>query len=288
MSQPLASIVISSYNRLPLFRRTLWAIANRPPNVPFEVIVVDDGSTEDVLGELNGYSSQFEWTFVKFNGAEFEEKTGLKKFLNNPCATNNIGWMHSRGEYIFQQGNEIIPWGNVYDHMLQAIPEGTKNWMVMSTTYDMPPQILDLLDNMGQNLLASYVEECQRWPLQSITYRSDVTNYISLAPKGLWDTLRGYDERYYGGISAEDSDFVRRARTLPGFEMVVSDAISLHQYHAGKTCYYNPPPSVITKEEWDKGVAINHKIYHSWDGKTNVPEEWIPGGIGIGEVYKNW
>jgi glycosyltransferase involved in cell wall biosynthesis len=188
--QPLASIVISSHNRLGLFRRVLWAIANRGPSDPFEVVVVDDGSTEDVLGELKQYSSRFEWTLVRFNAKEFEAATGLKKEWNNPCVTNNIGLKHARGSLIYQQGNEVIPVGDVYDRLKLDIPLAAgceiappAHWMVMSTTYDVPRQVLDRLDPFGSNLTDAVVRECHPWPLQSRAYRSDVTNYISLAPR---------------------------------------------------------------------------------------------------------
>jgi glycosyltransferase involved in cell wall biosynthesis len=311
------SIIISSHNRLPLFRRTLWAIANRPPSVPFEVVVVDDGSTEDVLGELRLYSSKFPWTFARFVAAEFEAKTGLKKFLNNPCATNNLAFKLAKGDYIFQQGNEVIAYGDVYDRLIADSPGYATqkewscrveelggfrqvsadpslqaqvkplHWMVMSTTLDLRRDILDRLDQYGTNLSAQNVHDSERWPLQSRSYPSDVTNYISLAPRALWEALGGYDERYYGGISAEDSDFVRRARKLPGFVKVVSDGLSLHQFHSGKTCYYSPPPSVITQQRWDDGVAINHAIFHNWNGEAKNPQRWPWGTYGLGEVVTN-
>jgi len=281
-----ASIVISSYNRLSLFRRTLWAIANRPPSCPFEVVVVDDGSTEDIFGELSLYSSAFRWKFVRFDAASFERVTGLKKFLNNPSASNNVGFRHTSGDLIFQQGNEVIAWEGCYDQLIADKPDAD-HYMVMSTTYDVPAQYLDQLDQYGSNLDQRIVNACVRWPLQSKHYRSDVTNYISLAPRALWETLNGYDERYYGGISAEDSDFVRRARCLPGFKQVISEGISLHQYHKGRTTYYFPPPSVITRQRWDEGVAINHAIYHAWDGTCRNPQKWPWGELGVMEVITN-
>ena len=301
---PQASIIISSHNRLGLFRRTLWGIANRgPTSMPYEVVVVDDGSTEDVLGELKLYSSKFLWKFIRFDATEFERTTGLKKFLNNPCVTNNIALQHSEGDYIYQQGNEVIPWVDCYDRLLSDIPSGdesyfckeveievglpAKYFMVMSTTYDFPAQYLDTIDLYGSNLTQDIVNKLSRWPLQSEHYRSDVTNYISLAPRELWLELNGYDERYYGGISAEDSDFVRRARKLPGFKQVISPALSLHQFHHGKSAYYNPPRKYITQERWDEGVAINHAIYNSWDNTFKNPQKWPWGKIGVKEILSN-
>lgn len=287
MIKSTVSIVISSYNRLPLFRRTLWAIANRPPSVPFEVVVCDDGSTEDVLGELRLYSSVFPWKLVRFDGSTFEKATGLKKFLNNPSVTNNIAYQHAEGNLIFQVGNEVIAWDQVFDDLIADSPEGDQPWLVMSTTYDIPQQYLDLLDPYGSNLTAGIVGECVRWPLQSVSYRSDVTNYISLAPRALWETLAGYDERYYGGIAAEDSDFVRRARTLPGFTQVISEAVSLHQFHGGRTKYYLPKPKVISKARWEEGCAINRAVYDAWNGSTHNPQKWPWGKIGVKEVIAN-
>jgi predicted glycosyltransferase involved in capsule biosynthesis len=160
--------------------------------------------------------------------------------------------------------------------------------MVMSTTYDVPRQELDKLDRYGTNLNDAFVRACHEWPLQSKAYRSDVTNYISLVPRQLWETLGGYDERYYAGISAEDSDFVRRARKLPEFKQVISEGVSLHQSHNGKTCYYNPPPSVITQARWDELVAMNHAVYRLWDEKSfKNQQKWPWGTLGIGEVITN-
>lgn len=286
--RPRVSILISTHNRSDLFRRTLWAIAHRCPSPPicFELVVVDDGSTENILGLLKSYSASFPWTFIRFDSQEFEKKTGIRKWSNNPCVTNNIAFRHSRGELIVQQGQEVIPWGSCYDQLLGEIPYGNY-WMVMSTTFDLPAQILENLDQYGNNLTDAAVDFCERWPLQSIQYRSDVTNYLSLAPRTLWEELGGYDERYFGGISAEDSDFVRRARLIPGFTQVVSEAVSLHQYHGGKTCYYNPKPSVITPERYAEGVQNNRTVFENWDFQMKNQQNWPWGTYGVQEVISN-
>lgn len=284
-----ASILISSHNRAGLFRRTLWAIASRPPALSFELIVVDDGSDEDILSELSKVSARIPWKFVTVDTSIFEAQTGIKKFLNNPCLTNNVAFKHSTGDFIFQQGNEVIPIGNAYQQMLDEKPTDTPHWLVMSSTYDLPKKYLDLLDKYGSNLTKGIVGMCYQWPLQSLEYRSDVTNYLSLCPRALYEKLHGYDERYFGGISAEDSDFVRRARVLPDFKQVVSpNAISLHQFHNGKTCYYDPPASLITEEKWKEGAAINRKIYDGWDATFENRQGWAWGELGVVDVKSNF
>lgn len=285
--KPEVSIVISSHDRLALLRRTLYSIATRGPSVPYEVLLVDDGSDEDVLGELKKFSSAFLWKFIKVDNAVFEEKTGIKHFFNNSALTTNAGVRLAGGEFIYLMGNEVIAWGDVFDKLREDAPQGASHWMAMSTTYDVPRQLLDLLDPFGQNLLPAYVKECEQWPLQSRYYTSDVTNYLMLSPRATWLALGGIDERYMGGISAEDSDLVRRARTLPGFQRIISDGVSLHQSHGGKTKYYDPLPSVVSRERFQEGCAINRAVYDSWSGQTYNPQRWPWGEYGVGEVVTN-
>lgn len=280
------SILISSYNRIELFQRTIWSIANRPPSTEFEVIVVDDNSTEDTLSVLKSFSSKITWKFIRFDHNEFEKQTGIKRFFNNPSVTNNIAFKHSSGDLIFQQGNEIIAYKNIYDKMIQDIPD-SKNFLVFSTTYDVPQEILDQLDKYGTNLNDRMLEGCYKWPLQSINYRSDVTNYISLTPRSLWNAIGGYDERYMAGISSEDSDFVRRSRSLGNCITVISEAISLHQFHGGRTMYYEPKANIVSRKRFDEGVSINHATYYNWNGKAENPQKWPIGTYGIQEILTN-
>jgi glycosyltransferase involved in cell wall biosynthesis len=285
--KPQVSILISSYNRLPLLRRVLWGVATRPPSVPFEVIVVDDGSTEPVLNEVQKYSSAFPWTFVRFSADKFKDETGVEKFWNCPAATTNVAARRARGDLLFVQGNECIAVGDAYDCMIRDM-DGAANAapaMVMSTTYDAPLSVLWELDDYGTDVTERTVQKCLQWPLQSKAYRSDVTNYLALFQRKLWDELDGVDERYVGGIAAEDSDFVRRARKL-GAQTVISDAVSLHQYHGGRTAYYEP--TTIDQARYWEGVKRNRAIYDAWDGETcKSGHAWEWGTKGIVEAIVN-
>jgi len=289
--KPEVSIIISSFNRLPLFKRTLWSIANRPPSKPFEVIIVDDGSTEDVLGAIKTFSASFHWKFIRFDQAEFTKKTGFEKFFNNPSITNNIGFKNSSGELIFLQGNEIIAYGDIYDVLIKEKPN-EEHFLAFSTTFDLPQEVLDNIGVYGTEFSQRHLNYVKRWPLQTKTYRSDVTNYISLSNRATWEAVGGYDERYIYGIGKEDSDFVRRCRAIPGWSdeknLVRSEAISLHQYHGGRTCYYLPKPEVVTQEKWKQGETLSRPLYDSWDGSCKNSQPWPWGEIGVTDIISNF
>jgi hypothetical protein len=281
------SILISSHNRLPLFRRTLFSIGtNLPKGYEVEVVLADDGSTEDIKGELRKWNASFAWKFINVDVSEFEAYTGMKKLHNNPCLTNNIAFKHCTGDLIIQQGNEVIATRGCYDRLLASIPD-LEYYMVATTTYDVNKENLVHLNENGSNISEGFMNLVRPWELQSPNYRSDVTNYLSIAPRCLWDRLRGYDELYYAGISAEDSDFVRRARTIPGFNFIVCDAVSLHQYHGGISRYYKQSPTLMPQQKWDEAVAVNKAIYHSWSGKTETEQQWPWGTLGVKSVEES-
>lgn len=286
-----ASILISTHNRLPLWKRTLWWLArNWPRDFSCEVVVVDDGSTEDVLGELRKYSSQFFWTFVRLDMVAFEKETGLGKFMNNPSLSFNVAARHARGAWLYQNGNEVISWDNVYDRLMQECPKEEFS-LTFSTTLDVPPEVLLNLNEYGTNLTPQMVEYCQRWPLANPLFHTDVTNYVSLCSRSLYHKLGGYDERYLGGIGKEDSDFVRRCRAIPGWadgrNMCRSHALSLHQSHGGRTLYYRQTAATASDEKWREGERRSKAVWDSWDGSFENRQPWPWGELGVADVVSN-
>lgn len=277
------SILISSRDRLKLFRRSLWGIANRPPSVPFEVVVADDGSTEPISEELAKYS--FPSTFISVDMGEFTRRTGVSRFWNCPALTNNVAWRHASGKYLAQMGNEIIPVGSVFDDLLaglgECVPPAEYAWAV-STTFDVPPSILADLDEYGTNLTDQVVQACSRWRLDN---GNNVPNYLSVFTRSVWTALAGYDERYLAGISAEDSDFMRRAFSL-GLQVHRSQSVGLHQNHGGVSHFQRPLPELITEERLAEGVAINRKLYQAWDDSVQNGQPWPAGTIGIKDVVR--
>lgn len=285
--KPLISVLISSRDRAGLFRRSLASLARDEPLRavgPFmEVVVADDGSAEDTLSLLRG--QPYPWTFVRCDRAAFTRETGVEPFWNCPAWTNNVAFRFAQGQLIAQMGNEIIlPAGAAtLKSLLADLPSAPHAWCA-STTYDMPASVVAELDAEGANLSRGMVTRCTPFLLSNSNH---VPNYLSLFTRGVWEATGGYDERYLAGIGAEDSDFMRRAFSLPGFKMARSPALSLHQYHGGVNHFYRPLPSVISEARLAEGVAINRVLYREWDGTVHNRQPWPAGTIGVSEVIKS-
>lgn len=289
--KPLVSVVVSSYNRLPLFRRMLWSLASRPPSVPFELVVADDASTEPTLDLVRSFGSSIRFTFIRVDVREFTRVTKVEKFWNNPSLTANIAIRHAQGELIFQQGNEIISWGNAYDQMLAEAPKA-EDFVVFSTTLDVPSYIHERLDKYGTDLRVTDVQGCVRYPLASPWYHSDVTNYLSLMPRSTLVKLKGYLEEYLAGLGKEDSCMVRRLRRIPNWSdeknMRRSQAVSLHQNHGSMTPFSMPDANQITMDRWREGEALSKAVWDSWDGSHVNQQPWEWGTLGVTDVIRNW
>lgn len=184
-------------------------------------------------------------------------------------------------------GNEIVAVDSCFDNLIKEIPGGNRPYILYSTTYNASEKFLEMTGKTGQHISNALIEtHCKPFPLQSKTYESNVTNYISLSSAEAWYNMGGYDARLYAGIACEDSCFTRRVRSLPGSLIkICDDAISLHCEHGGMTRYKNPKD--ISMDFWNKGLAINRAIYDSWDGKPKI-ENGFPletfKTLGVGEI----
>jgi rhamnosyltransferase len=90
-----ASVVIPTKNAGPQLRNVLDAVMNQQPSWPFEVLVIDSGSTDDTINIVKGYSSV---KLVEILASEF----GHGK-------TRNFAIANTRGSFIAMLTQDAIP-----------------------------------------------------------------------------------------------------------------------------------------------------------------------------------
>lgn len=93
------SICIATYNHSELLDNTLRSIFSQSPTIGYEVIVVDDGSTDSTPGTC------LKWP-VRYLRIERPEK------YRNPAVPRNVAYSLSRGEILILQSDDVMHVGD--------------------------------------------------------------------------------------------------------------------------------------------------------------------------------
>ncbi len=96
MDQPKWSVVIPTYNRLNILKKCLAALENQNFDQNYEILVVDDGSTDDTVDFLRSHPNQFPHVKV------------LQQNHAAAAAARNLGIDSAQGEYIVFVDSDII------------------------------------------------------------------------------------------------------------------------------------------------------------------------------------
>ncbi|MEO5723158.1 MAG: glycosyltransferase [Ilumatobacteraceae bacterium] len=98
-SVPLISVVIPTFNRCRQLQRTLAALAAQVCSVPFEVIVVSDGSTDGTEAMLIGNSR---------DAAHDLTLRAVRQDNSGPAAARNRGVAEAHGEFVVFIDDDIV------------------------------------------------------------------------------------------------------------------------------------------------------------------------------------
>ena len=110
------SVVIPTYNRSRVLVRTLEALARQTlvgTGIPYEVIVVDDGSTDDTAARVRRISVAYPAPLVYLH--QENRKQG---------AARNLGVGRAQGDRLVFLGDDTVPAGDFLEEHLRARGEG--------------------------------------------------------------------------------------------------------------------------------------------------------------------
>ena len=116
--RPYVSIIIPNYNRNIEFLRAFKSVCNIEPSMPFEVIIVDDGSSLD-LNDIYNHCLSIESFPICL----------LKKENGGVHTARNLGVSLARGDYclFLDSDDEIMPNAlTLFKNELKKIPEEKK------------------------------------------------------------------------------------------------------------------------------------------------------------------
>lgn len=201
------SIIIPTHNRAGFLRDAIESIFAQEER-DFEIIVVDDGSTDATPEILKPYAGRIEI---------------LRQENRGPAAARNLGIDRARGEYVafLDSDDRWFPWTLALYR--EAIERNRSPAMIAGTHVDFRD------------------DELPPMPARTPVEMRVFADYLATAPAALWlgtcgVTIRLESLRKVGGFAthafnAEDSDLWLRLGTQPGFVHIASPAVFAYRRH---------------------------------------------------------
>jgi len=110
----MLSIIVVTHNAIDMMRRCMEALARAAISTDYEVLLVDNGSTDDVRSLLAEFSSRM---------------PGLKYLRNeeNLCYSdaNNSAAAAASGNTLLFLNNDVFVWPGSIDHLIEPVGDGT-------------------------------------------------------------------------------------------------------------------------------------------------------------------
>jgi hypothetical protein len=179
--KPEASILISSFNRSNLLRRTLLLYRNPWPGRSFRSRGCRRRLDRGHRRAAPKFLVPLPLEARTRRHRQFEQATGLKKFHNNPSWTNNVAFPARRRRPHLPDGER----GHRLGELLSTgcCTERACRKSVLASLLDdlrRARGIPGAPRRHGCTISRQWLSNnCKKWPLQSDDYRSDVTNYLS-------------------------------------------------------------------------------------------------------------
>lgn len=255
---PVASVVIPVYNQFAYTLTCLRALAEFPPQVAFEVLVIDDGSSDETAEAL-----------PQVAGLRYHRRGENGGFI----AACNDGAALARGEYLVFLNNDTVPQPGWLDALLKTFAQEPGTGLVGAQLLYPDGRLQEaggvvFADGSGWNYGRRQSADDPRFAyLRDCDYASGAAIAI---PRALFVRLGGFDTRYAPAYY-EDTDLAFAVRA------------------AGLRTVYQPAARVVHAEGGTAGTDLNQgmKAYqvrnrerfaeHRRDAlRAHLPAETVP------------
>lgn len=256
MSEIKFSLVISTKNRGKLLRRSLIHY-NKQTFKEFEIIVVDDMSTDPILDILKEFN--FKWQYIKMDS----HKNDFPIYWG-PSLSNNIGFKAAKGEVIGIAGPEILMKETAIEYAHESAMKDTTPYGLIYNSGEMLTTMLD----RSPNLINVDFNNIIKLPTATQTCITKNTFYwfFCASKKEHIMKMNGCDEEYMRGICGDDDDFANRINV---FAPRIHDhrIIGIHQNHSLED--RKDPLRIRRNNTWEKARLLNTKYLDEWQSKRN-------------------
>jgi len=247
---PEISCYIPVYNRAKVVRTAIDSVYSQNLSVPFEVIVVDDASTDGTYKVLKEYEGRYDNFFV------YRHKINKKA-----PAARNTAILHARGKYLFNLDSDDI----LLPGAIMKLYEGVKKYNLEHGFFGVYKYFNDF--DASKIVLQSYVQVPTIFDIFAAvcnkTSMNQPTNIgCRLFSKKSWERVGGFLEEE--GQDTWSFNYMVLASGLPGY--VVPECGYLHRFW---TNFQNYTVQHVMKN-WDKSPLMALYFYSEILGKETL------------------
>lgn len=206
------SVVVPCFNSEKTLDRCIGALLNQKFSGDFEIVMVDDGSTDSTV-EIIKKNKKIKYIFQKNSG---------------PAKARNNGWKHANGDIVVFTDSDCVP---------------EKDWLkLMISPFGISNNIGAVGGAYGktinsESLLASLIGEEIKFRYKNIGKYTDAHGSYSLAiRKNVLEKISGYNE-FYPVATAEDWDLCYRIQAA-GYKIYFNRKAKVGHHHPAKLVKY--------------------------------------------------
>jgi len=177
------SILIPTWNGKEVLERCLHSIYQSPPKMPYEVVVIDNHSTD-------GTDEMLQRKFPDVSLVSNERNLGYSTALNK-------GFLESRGRYLLVLNNDIVVHKGSIQGMLQTMEENPTAGLVGGCLQNRDGTFQPSANRRFPNLFDFFLEEI--FFFSNLRYHIHKTRVGSSFVKRLWDDQKPQKVSWVGG-----------------------------------------------------------------------------------------
>ncbi len=215
---PDVSIIMLTFNALEYTKKSVKSILEHT-DIPYEIIFVDNGSTDGTVEYLQALSKQYPHIRVIFN-------KNNKGFAYG----NNQGARKARGKYVLFLNNDVLVSDGWLADLVDAIQKNPFIGMVGPITNSISGlQRVEQIPYNNEKGFHKFAAQVRRVNKNKITPRRRIAGFCMLMPTQLFKKLNGFDKSFGTG-NFEDDDLCLRVRYHEKRAIMVHEGVFIHHY----------------------------------------------------------
>jgi len=256
-SFPLVSILVISHNSAPFVRPCLESIQRNTSYPAYEVILVDNASTDDTPAILKEYADRDS----RFRLACLEENRGFAGGNNHAAAL-------SRGEHLIFLNVDTMVTGGWIERLLRHVRQDPSIGLLCPVTNFAGNEIKINVNYTGWQEMESFARSLAASKSGQRMEIGVAPLYCALMPRAVWEKVGEMDTRYEIGMF-EDDDLTLRVREA-GFGVFGAEDCFIHHFGQGSFAKLAP-------ETYNRIFEANRKRFEEKWNRPWVAHKTRPG-----------